>query len=90
MSRNLLPAALMALGLAAGCATSAESQRRAGVHQANSDVAASRGEFGVAGSEQRKAEDDHHKAVVKAIQEDRPLPESTHPGDPPPPPAPQR
>lgn len=44
------------------------------MHQRSSDVAASNGEYGVAGAEQRQAEEAHHKAVKKAIDEGTPIP----------------
>jgi len=65
----------------AGCATSHQEQQRALAHQQNSDNAAANGQYGIAGSEQRKAEDAHHKAAVKAIDEGKPLPAQTKAGD---------
>lgn len=74
---------------AIGCgATSAEEQRRAVVHQNNADQAAQQGQYGVAGDEQRKAEDSHARAVQKAMDEGKPIPRQTWQGQPPPP-APQ-
>ncbi len=73
--------ALLAGACAAGCATSRQEQQRALAHQQNSDTAASNGQYGIAGSEERKAEDAHHKATVKAIDEGKPLPPQTKPGD---------
>lgn len=71
-----------ALGLAAGCATtSAEAQRNAASHQYKSDKAAESGLYGVAADEQRKAADQHHEAVKKAIDEGKPIPEQTKMGD---------
>lgn len=64
-----------------GCATSGQEQQRALSHQENSDVAASNGQYGIAGAEQRKAEDSHHKAAVKAIDEGKPIPPATKRGD---------
>ena len=64
-----------------GCATSHEEQQRALAHQQNSDNAAANGQYGIAGSEERKAEDAHHKAAVKAIDEGKPIPPGTKPGD---------
>jgi hypothetical protein len=81
--RNLLLST--AIVFAAGCATSNQEQRRALVHQQNSDVAAANAEYGIAGDEQRKAEESHHKAVKKAIDEGKPIPPQTGPGDPVPP-----
>ncbi|MGK3962817.1 hypothetical protein WMF38_01330 [Sorangium sp. So ce118] len=73
---------------AIGCAaTSAEEQRRAVKHQHNADEAAHRGQYGMAGDEQRKAEDAHARAVQKAMDEGKPIPRQTRPGDPPLPPA---
>jgi hypothetical protein len=65
----------------AGCATSRQQQQRALVHQQNSDTAAANGQYGIAGSEQRKAEDAHHKAALKAMDEGKPIPAQTRPGD---------
>jgi len=65
----------------AGCATSHQEQQRALAHQQNSDTAASNGQYGIAGSEERKAEDSHHKAAVKAIDEGKPIPPQTKVGD---------
>ena len=73
--------ALIAVACTSGCATSGQEQQRALAHQRNSDTAASNGQYGIAGSEERKAEDAHHKATVKAIDEGRPLPAQTKPGD---------
>lgn len=64
-----------------GCATSNEEQQRAMGHQQSSDQAARNGQYGVAGAEQRKAEDAHHKAVTKAIDEGKTIPEPTQRGD---------
>ena len=69
-----------------GCAaTSAEEQRRALTHQQNSDNAAKGGQYGVADAEQRKAQDAHHNAVNKAMDEGKPIPAQTKFGDAPPP-----
>lgn len=75
-----------------GCgATANEEQRRAVVHQNNADQAAQQGQYGVAGDEQRKAEEAHARAVQKAMDEGKPIPRQTRPGDPAPaPPPPQR
>jgi hypothetical protein len=67
---------------ASGCATSAEEQRKAQVHQYRSDQAAENGQFGLAGEEQGKAADAHHDAVKKAISEGQPIPPQTQRGDP--------
>lgn len=66
---------------ASGCATSSQEQQRALSHQQNSDNAAANGQYGIAGSEQRKAEESHHKASVKAIDEGKPIPAQTKAGD---------
>jgi hypothetical protein len=79
-----LAALLFSAGIGCG-ASSSEEQRRALVHQQNSDEAAQAGYYGVAGSEQRKAQDAHHKAVIKAIEEGKTLPPQTKQGDVPPP-----
>jgi len=69
-----------------GCgASSAEDQRRAVVHQNNADQAARDGQYAMAGDEQRKAENAHAEAVQKAMDEGKPIPRQTRPGDPPPP-----
>jgi len=69
-----------------GCgATSNEEQRRALTHQQNSDNAAKGGQYGVADTEQRKAQDAHHSAVDKAMDEGKPIPPQTKFGDAPPP-----
>jgi len=78
---HVLGFALFALA-ATGCANSGEEQRKAEVHQYKSDEAASNGQFGVAGDEQRKAADSHHSAVMKAIDEGQPIPRQTQVGDP--------
>jgi hypothetical protein len=85
MSRFVISAGLIAMCSTLGCAGSNEEQRRALVHQQNSDTAASNGQFGVAGAEQQKAQDAHHKAVNKAISEGKSIPPQTKPGDPVPP-----
>ena len=60
------------LGL--GCATTAaEQQRRAETHQSNSDSAARNGQYGLAGEEQRKAQEAQNKAVMQSIDEGRPV-----------------
>jgi hypothetical protein len=70
-----------------GCgASSGEEQRRALTYQQRSDDAASKGEYGRAGEEQRKAQDAHHDAVNKALDEGKPLPPQPRQGDVPPPP----
>ena len=72
---------------ALGCgASSAEDQRRALSYQQKSDNAAKEGQYGVAGEDQRKAQDAHYSAVKKAIDEGRPIPPQPKMGDTPPPP----
>jgi hypothetical protein len=68
--------------MAVGCATSADEQRSAHSHQAKSDVAATNGQYGIAGSEEREAVDAHHRAVKKALDEGNPIPPPTQRGDP--------
>ncbi len=77
---------LVVLAFATGCPGSGELQRKAVIHQNNSDTAAQNGQYGIAGSEQRKAQNEHHRAVNKAIDEGNPIPPQTKAGDPPPPP----
>ena len=83
MKRIMTAAAVFALvaGSASGCATSNQEQQRALAHQENSDTAAANGQYGIAGSEQRKAEAAHHQAAKKAIDEGKPIPPQTKPGD---------
>ena len=84
--RTLLAAGGLVVFLSAtGCPDSNVNQRRALIHQQNSDTAAHNGQYGIAGNEQRKAEDAHHKAVKQAIDEGKPIPAQTKPGDPVPP-----
>ena len=72
-----------------GCAGSSnEQQTKALTHQQNSDEAAKQGQYGRADEEQRKAQESHHGAVMKAIDEGKPIPPQTKVGDVPPPPAP--
>ena len=83
--------ALITVTAGLGCAGSSEEQQRNALsHQQNSDEAARAGAYGTAEAEQRKAHDAHHDAVTKAIDEGKPIPPQTKPGDtPPPPPPPQ-
>ena len=83
MSRIMFAAGLwLVVGISSpGCATSHQEQQRALAHQQNSDTAAANGQYGIAGSEERKAEDAHHKAAIKAIDEGKPIPPQTRPGD---------
>ena len=56
--------------MGAGCATtSAQDQRAAEQHQQNSDAAAAKGQYGVAGDEQRQAQESQNKAIMKGIDE---------------------
>lgn len=56
--------------MGAGCATtSAQEQRAAEQHQQNSDAAAKNGQYGVAGDEQRAAQESQNKAIMKGIDE---------------------
>lgn len=74
----------------AGCgASSAEEQRRAVKHQQNADEAAEQGQYGVAGAEQRRAEESHASAVQKAMDNGEPIPRQTQKGDRAPPPQPE-
>jgi hypothetical protein len=66
---------------AAGCATSGQEQQHALRHQQSSDIAASNGQYGIAGSEERKAEKSHHAAAVKAIDEGNTIPPQPQRGD---------
>jgi hypothetical protein len=71
-----------------GCgASSGEEQRQALRYQERSDDAAKNGQYGVAGEDQRKAQDAHYSAVKKAIDEGKPIPPQPQIGDRPPPPA---
>jgi len=77
------------LAAAVGCgASSSEEQSRALVYQQKSDEAAKNGQYGVARDDQRKAQDAHHNAVNKALDEGKPLPPQPKFGDAPPPPPP--
>ena len=65
----LMAAGVIAL-VGAGCATtSAQEQRQAEQHQRNSDDAARNGQFGVAGDEQRQAQQSQARAVQKSLDE---------------------
>ena len=83
MNRIVLDSRLLAgrRSLVGRCATSHQEQQRALAHQQNSDNAAANGQYGIAGSEERKAEEAHHKAAVKAIDEGKPIPPQTKAGD---------
>ena len=80
--KNLVITACFSLLFGVGaCATSRQQQQRALAHQQNSDIAAANGQYGIADSEERKAEDAHHKAAVKAIDEGKHVPPETKRGD---------
>jgi hypothetical protein len=82
MKTSILVMAVVCASAAVGCgASSAQEQQKALVHQENSDNAADAGAYGTAEAEQRKAQDAHHDAVTKAIDEGRPIPPQTKPGD---------
>jgi hypothetical protein len=83
----LLAGSLMVPFLGCG-ASSADEQRRALTYQEKSDEAAKNGQYGIAGADQRKAQDAHYSAVQKAIDEGKPLPPQPKFGDTPPPPNP--
>lgn len=91
MNKSVWAIAMVCVSAGVGCgaATSSEEQQRALTHQENSDKAADAGAYGVAGDEQRKAQDTHHDAVTKAIDEGQPIPPQTKPGDVPAPPPPK-
>jgi alkanesulfonate monooxygenase SsuD/methylene tetrahydromethanopterin reductase-like flavin-dependent oxidoreductase (luciferase family) len=73
---------LILLSCFVSCATtSEEAQRKATIHQYKSDEAAKSGFYGVAAEEQRKAADEHHDAVKKAIDEGKPIPAQPQTGD---------
>jgi hypothetical protein len=56
--------------LGAACATTAaQEQRQAEQHQRNSDDAARNGQYGIAGDEQRQAQQSQSKAVMKSLDE---------------------
>lgn len=80
MTRFLL--LISALVFVGACATtSAEAQAKAVDHQYKADQAAASGFYGVAAEEQRKAVDEHHDAVKKAIDEGKPIPSQPQTGD---------
>jgi hypothetical protein len=95
MKNLALGISVVALGAlwTAGCggASSQQKQREALVHQTNSDTAAEQGRYGTAAEEQKKAQEAHHEAVMKAIDKQQPIPPQPQKGDTvPPPPAPQK
>ena len=70
MKSTFFTVALVTGLLGAGCATtSAQEQRQAEQHQRNSDEAARNGQFGIAGDEQRQAQQSQSKAVMKSLDE---------------------
>ncbi|HET6981101.1 MAG TPA: hypothetical protein VFI53_03125 [Myxococcaceae bacterium] len=84
MRTTLTMIAVMTGLMGAGCATtSAQEQRLAEQHQQNSDAAAKKGQYGVAGDEQRLAQESQNKAIMKGIDEGKavtpvpPAPSST-------------
>jgi hypothetical protein len=81
MRSSIVSAGFLFLISSFGCAGSNEEQRKALVHQRNTDVAASNGQFGIAADEQKKAAAAHNRAVKKAIAEGKPIPEQTKAGD---------
>ena len=87
MIMTALASSLAALAIGCG-ASSSEEQRRALTYQQSSDEAAKNGQYGLAGEDQQKAQDAHHNAVNKAIEEGKPIPPQTRFGDAPPPPTP--
>jgi hypothetical protein len=83
----ILGAATVA-SIGCGATSSGEDQRKALRYQERSDEAGRNGQYGVAGEDQRKAQDAHYKAVTKAIDEGKPIPPQPQMGDRPPSPAP--
>jgi hypothetical protein len=70
MKNTFTMVAVLAGLMGAGCATtSAQEQRQAEQHQRNSDDAARNGQFGIAGDEQRQAQESQNKAVMKSLDE---------------------
>jgi hypothetical protein len=70
MKTTFRTVAVLTALMAAGCATTAaQEQRTAEQHQRNSDAAAKNGQYGVAGDEQRQAQDSQNKAIMKGIDE---------------------
>ena len=69
--KNAFAIAAVLTGLiGAGCATTAaQEQRQAEQHQRNSDDAARKGQYGIAGDEQRQAQQSQSKAVMKSLDE---------------------
>lgn len=68
--KNTFTIAVLTALMGAGCATtSAQEQRQAEQHQRNSDDAARSGQFGIAGDEQRLAQQSQSKAVMKSLDE---------------------
>jgi len=74
MKNTFLMAAVLTALAGAGCATtSAQEQRQAEQHQRNSDDAARNGQYGIAGDEQRQAQQSQAKAVQKSLDEGKPV-----------------
>ena len=70
MKRSFTMVAVSMALMGAGCATtSAQEQHKAEQHQKNSDAAAKNGQYGIAGDEQRQAQESQNKAVMKSIDE---------------------
>jgi glucose/arabinose dehydrogenase len=70
MKNTFTMVALLTGLMGAGCATtSAQEQHQAEQHQRNSDEAARNGQFGIAGDEQRQAQESQNKAVMKSLDE---------------------
>ncbi|HEY6785169.1 MAG TPA: hypothetical protein VI159_09470, partial [Gemmatimonadales bacterium] len=74
MKNTFLMAAVLTGLVGAGCATtSAQEQRQAEQHQRNSDDAARNGQYGIAGDEQRQAQQSQAKAIQKSLDEGKPV-----------------
>jgi len=72
--KNTFTIAVLTALMGAGCATtSAQEQRQAEQHQRNSDDAARNGQFVIAGDEQRQAQQSQSKAVMKSLDEGKPV-----------------
>ena len=70
MKNTFTMVALLTGLMGAGCGTtSAQEQHQAEQHQRNSDDAARNGQFGIAGDEQRQAQESQNKAVMKSLDE---------------------
>jgi len=64
-----------------GGASSQQKQNEALGHQSKSDEAASEGRYGDAADHQKKAQEDHHEAVMTAIDKQEPIPAQPVRGD---------